>query len=672
MKKLAALVIIMIIFLSYCGKKETVKLELPEIFSDNMVLQRNFAVSFWGTGNRGEKILINTDWGEQNTTTVDSKGNWSLRINTPDAGGPYRIDIISEQDTISYENVMIGEVWLCSGQSNMEMPLKGWPPTDTILHAEQEIENSNFPDIRLFTVKRNISPKPVYDCTGKWSVCNPQTIADFSATAYFFGRRLHKKLGIPIGLIHSSWGGTPAESWTPAEELRNMDDFRKTIANLDKAAPQIKALNNWLEGLKKIEMSKREEDGQWKNLDFNDKKLSEIEYVDTAWSTMKLPTKWEETEVGKFDGAIWFRKAVDMEGEGKNYVLEMGPIDDMDQTYFNGKKVGGVEEAGFWNKDRVYEIPGKLVQDGKNIIAVRVVDNAGGGGIYGKPEQMKIYPEDKPADSISLAGEWRYFPVAEFHNDNFYIYGKGAKSYQNRPELDVELNSHTPTVLFNGMINPLIPYSIRGAIWYQGESNVGRAKQYKRLFPLMIKSWRKDWKQGAFPFYYVQIAPYKYGDDAKSQRLREAQLQTLSLENTGMVVTTDIGNPDNIHPANKQEVGTRLARWALAKDYGFSDIVYSGPIYKSMKIEDNKIRIFFDFVDGGLTSFGEELTRFKIADTKQEFVPAQAKIDGNSVVVWSDNIDKPVAVRFGWSNTPEPNLFNEAGLPASPFRTDNW
>lgn len=671
MKKLISLMLIMLVLLPNCGKKE-MNLTLPSIFNDDMVLQRNSEVAFWGHGTQGIKVEVKAEWGQKNSTLVNNEGQWKLKLKTPKAGGPYKIDIITDNETISYENVLIGEVWICSGQSNMEMPVKGWPPGDTIRNSEQEIKNADYPQIRLFTVERAVAHKPRFDCNGIWSECSPETVGDFSATAYFFGRRLHKKLDIPIGLIHSSWGGTPAESWTPAEELKTMEDFRPTIEKLKDAKTQLTKLNNWLEDLNQIDMSRIQGEDKWQGLDFNDSQLSKANYDDGNWQIMELPAAWEKTELGQFDGAAWFRKKVDIQAADRDYVLELGPIDDMDVTYFNGKKIGGVEKTGYWQKNRVYEIPKNLVVPGQNTIAVRVIDNQGGGGIYGQSEQMKIYPKNNSEQSISLATKWKYMPVAEYKNGIFYIYGQGKKSYTNRPNPDVTLNAYTATCLYNAMIYPIIPFSIRGAIWYQGESNVGRAAQYKKLFPLMIKAWRKHWDQGDFPFYYVQIAPYNYEEGSKSQRLREAQLKTLSLKNTGMVVTTDISTPKTIHPGNKQDVGARLAKWALAKDYGFSNIVYSGPLYKSMKIEDNKIRIFFNHDNGGLIRYGKELTSFTIADANHEFVPAQASIDGNSVLVWSEKIDKPVAVRFGWSEKPEPNLFNKAGLPASPFRTDNW
>ncbi|MBN2279606.1 MAG: glycosyl hydrolase family 2 [Candidatus Marinimicrobia bacterium] len=657
------------LFLSFCGKTQKIELTLPALFNDNMVLQQQADVPVWGSVSAGEIITVTASWGESADAKADAEGIWRVKIRTPMAGGPYDVTITGQEKTIVFQNVMIGEVWVCSGQSNMEMPLKGWPPNDLIEHSDDEIAMADYANLRLFTVSKVISDKPLTDCKGNWSLCTPEIAGDFSATAFFFGKKLLNELKVPVGLIHTSWGGTPAEAWTPGDELRQLPDFFEKVEQLKTAAGQIEKLNRWLGQLEKINMTGKSYPEVWKTL--SDTRAG-ADYDDSRWKTIELPVRWEESKIGEFDGIVWFRKEVKCEEKNGDYILELGPIDDMDITYFNGTKIGGYEEEGFWQTRRIYTIPEKLIKKEKNVIAVCVVDNRGGGGIWGRADDLKLYPEKKINKSIPLAGPWKFSPIAEFHNDQFYIYGEGKKSYESRPAVDVPLNSNAPTVLFNGMIHPVIPYGIKGAIWYQGESNVGRAEQYKKLFPLMIQSWRKYWKQGDFPFYFVQIAPYEYGQPDLSQYLREAQLSALSLTNTGVVVTTDIGNPQNIHPAKKLEVGERLAGWALNKDYGFSALIPSGPLYKSMKVEDNKIRIFFEYADPGLICSGKELTDFLIADVNKKFVPAKAKIDDNSILVWSDTVTEPIAVRFGWTNIAEPNLFNGVGLPASPFRTDNW
>ena len=453
-----------------------------------------------------------------------------------------------------------------------------------------------------------------------------------------------------------------------------MPDFRETLKQLETVVPQMEKLKDWLNQLKSVDLSKQNTQTFWQKTDFGDRQFSASDFNDHFWPKMNLPVYWERTEVGQFDGAIWFRKEITIprNWQGKILRLSLGPIDDMDRVYFNGQKIGAHEQMGLWQLKRTYSIPSKLVQEGKNVIAILVIDTQGGGGIYGHSSDLKLFPEQAVRDTIALSGSWRYLPVAEIRGQTMYLFGNGEKNYFHRPKLALSLGPNTPTVLYNGMIAPLIPFTMRGVIWYQGESNVGRAKQYETLFPLLINCWRQQWQEGAFPFYYVQIAPFDYGQKAKSQLLREAQFKTLKIKNTGMVVTTDIGDPKNIHPANKQAVGNRLALWALAKTYGRKHLIFSGPLYKSMKIEGNKIRLFFDFVDSGLIAKDGPLKDFIIAGSDHKFYPAQVKIDGKTVVVWTSSVQHPQAVRFGWSNTAQPNLFNKAGLPASPFRTDNW
>ncbi|MFN8255951.1 MAG: sialate O-acetylesterase [Bacteroidales bacterium] len=357
--------------------------------------------------------------------------------------------------------------------------------------------------------------------------------------------------------------------------------------------------------------------------------------------------------------------------KGKNLVLELGPIDDMDVTYFNGEKVGTHELDGEWQAMRKYEIPAKFVKEGQNILTVRVIDTRGGGGIYGKDSDLKIYPANSPKDIVALQGEWKYLPVAIFYQNTFRIFDIPSQSFYSIPKLPVELGPNTPSGLFNGMINPLLPYTIRGAIWYQGESNVGNEELYSRAFPAMIEGWREKWGQGDFPFYYVQIAPWNYGPQSNAAGLRESQTKTLSIKNTGMAVTNDIGNPVNIHPANKAEVGRRLALWALAKDYG-KNLKFSGPLYSSMEIKGEEIIVKFQYADGGLVAKKGGLKNFEIAGEDKKFFPATAIISGSELIVKNPLVKKPVAVRYLWNNDAEGTLFNGEGLPASNFRTDNW
>jgi len=492
-------------------------IKLPAMISDNMVLQQKTAAPLWGWAEPGEKVTVkgNWSWLWGKSVYADKDGKWFVKLKTPSAGGPYTISF-KGNNSITLSNVLIGEVWMCSGQSNM-----GWPVVMS-LNADQEIKDANYPNLRLLTVPTKTAATPQSDCVASWTSCSPKTVPHFSAVAYFFGRYLHKELNIPIGLIHTSWGGTPAESWTKDEVLRSSEELMPII---DRYAAALK----------------------------------------------NLPAAMQE-----------------------------------------------------YNK------------------------------------QLKAWE----------------------------IAAKQAKSENKKPPLRPNLplgpdHPHSPSVLYNAMISPLIPYAVKGAIWYQGESNAGRAYQYRTLFPAMISNWRDDWQQD-FTFLFVQLAslsrhapqetvvPQKGlpKEDAWAE-LREAQLMALNLKKTGMAVAIDIGSTNDIHPKNKQDVGKRLALWALAKDYG-KDIVCSGPLYKSMKIENDKIHISFDHVADGLVAKGDTLDGFAIAAADKKFVWADAHIDGDNVVVSSKDVPNPVAVRYAWDIYPFCNLFNKAGLPASPFRTDDW
>lgn len=669
------LVLLVGLLLVGCAR-ETRPLRLAPIFSDHAVLQRQQPIRIWGWGAPGATVTVRLDTVTAQTE-VDTEGRWLVELPPQEAGGPYTLAVESNGERRVVEDVLIGEVWVASGQSNMEMPLMprlaGWSPGDSVYGAAEAVRTANYPQMRLLTVERAVALTPQDTFAGTWQVASPQTVATFSAVAYFFGRRLHETLGVPVGVIHSSWGGTPAEAWTGRDHLRELEDFWEIVARLEATEPVLHELEAWRSRLQQIAVPAGNDTTFWAMLDLNDGRYAENPLPDTL--SMLLPARWEDTAMGAFDGVVWFQRRVQVPEAwlGRTLVLELGPIDDMDRTYFNGQQIGGYEQPGYWNMPRRYRVPAALVQQ-DNLVAVRVIDTQGGGGLWGEPAQLRLYPEGEPEAAQSLAGSWHYWPVAELVGRRLYVFGEGALSYAGRPKLPVALGPNTPTTLFNGMIHPLLPYSIRGVIWYQGESNVGRATQYEQLFPTLIRCWRAHWQLGDFPFYFVQIAPYDYGPNAHAERLREAQLRTmLTVPRTGMVVTTDVGDDHNIHPARKREVGERLARWALANDYGFRDLVYSGPIYERMEREDGRLRLYFRYAEGGLVlrpaDGGGE---FVIAGPDRVFHPARVRVEGETLVVWSPRVSDPQAVRYGWSNTPHATLFNRAGLPASPFRTDDW
>jgi len=652
---------------------------LAPILADSMVLQQQTKAPLWGTGIAGASVSITPSWvydpvgGKVITATVSSDGKWMVKLQTPKAGGPYEIKIQHGDSILVLKNILIGEVWLASGQSNMEMPLQGWPPNDTIMNSAAEIASANYPNIRLFTVQRNYSTSPVTSLKGAWQICTPQTVAGFSATAYYFGKTLHKNLNVPVGLINSSWGGTPVESWMSAEALSQFKEFNDYLQKLEEGKEDEKKLSLWLTSFPAVEMFKRSGEKRWSGINFNDEQCSAVSFDDSKWKEMKLPRLWEQTEVGNFDGVVWFRRTVEVPQSwlNKKIILELGPIDDIDMTYVNGVKVGGFETEGFWNANRIYPLPDGVIRSAKIVIAIKVIDNQGGGGIYGREELLKLRLEGTD-QSISLAGNWKYLPVAEYRNGTFFVMGAEGGKFNTRPKFAVEPSAYTPATLFNAMIHPMLPLAIRGAIWYQGESNTGRHEQYKKLFPTMINEWRKKFQNENFPFYYVQIAPWRYGAGTHSELLREAQFVTLSTKNTGMAVTIDIGNNNNIHPANKEDVGKRLALWALADTYG-KKLVPSGPVFKSGKMEKNSFVLNFDYAGNKLVvKPNHSGNEFTIAGEDSVFKAAQVEVKGKTLRVFHPGIKKPLAVRYAFSDTASATLFNSEGLPASSFRTDSW
>ena len=645
---------------------------LAPLFQDNMILQQQTDVTIWGKGIPGRTVAIQTSWGKKAETVVQADSSWITKVSTPKAGGPFQMTFRHEKNVTVVRNILTGEVWLCSGQSNMEMPLEGWLPNDTIANSTSEIENALYPSIRMFTVMRSFEPTPIENCVGSWSECSPLDVRSFSATAFYFGKILHKALHVPVGLINSSFGGTFIESWMDKNSLSAFNEYAGTLNQLDESRDKLQSLVQWITGHPAISVTEQDPLRRYVGLKFNDDQCSNKNLNDAAWPEMKLPTLWEQTEMGNFDGVVWFRKTVNLPSawKGQDLMLNLGPIDDIDETYVNGKKVGEHTSDGFYSVDRIYKIPGSLVQDSLLQIAVRVIDLRGGGGLWGKNTKMVLVKDS--LNTISLETKWKYLPVAELRSNTFYVFGGEGNEYANRPKFPLNFSQDTPTSLFNGMINPLVPFTLRGAIWYQGENNVPNSWLYTKLLTSLITGWRKDFQCSDFPFYYVQIAPYDYGVNSKSQLLREAQLQTMSVKNTGMAVIMDIGNPKTIHPANKEDVGKRLAAWALAKTYG-KKIPFTGPVYKSMKAEKGKVVLTFDDAGKGLVvKERNKENYFQVAGEDSVFKNAAVIVHGKTLIVSNAEIAKPIAVRYAWSNTEEATLFNKEGLPASSFRTDTW
>ncbi|MBN1406623.1 MAG: hypothetical protein JW956_02475 [Calditrichaceae bacterium] len=648
-----------ILFLACQMQQPATNIEPAKLFSDHMVLQRTLPVNIWGSANPNGILSIEFN-GQSQTTVSDQDGKWKFTLQPMQEGGPYEMKIAGK-DTIILKDILIGEVWIGSGQSNMEMPLAGW---GQVMNYEQEIAAADYPNIRLFQVYRTIGLQPERSIPSDgWKVCTPENVSQFSSTEYFFGRELFKELNVPIGLIHSSWGGTIIEAWMSSQGLKDFPEYQGQIDQLKKISKRYeeKYKGQKIESMFAAMMKERDKEINNKELGMNDPeaKWSEVDIDISQWKTMQLPDLWENQGLAGLDGIVWFRKEVDLPKEwtGKGLTLHISAVDDIDSTFFNGVFVG---THNVYNEPRIYSISKDLVKAGKNVIAVKVRDDQGGGGIWADPKLLKISLNE--SKSISLTGEWFYRVGLDYNElDNLGI----------NPN-----NPNYPTLLSNAMIEPLIPFAFRGVIWYQGESNAGAAYKYRSLFPALVQDWRQRWGQGDFPFLFVQLANYKEvkpqpGDDDWAE-LREAQLMSLNVPNTGMAVTIDIGDAQDIHPKNKQEVGRRLTLNALKIAYN-KDIVFSGPIYKSMKIKGSKIELTFDHVADGLkTADGKALKGFSIAGADKQFKWAKAKIENDKVIVWHPDVKNPAAVRYAWASNPICNLVNSANLPASPFRTDDW
>lgn len=626
------------------------ELKIASPFGDHMVLQRGMPVPVWGSADPGAEITVEFA-AQTKSVTADSAGKWRVTLDPLTTSAAPRDFTVhsanrkSEIENRKFRDVLVGEVWLCGGQSNMERQIGLRGGQKPIVNWEAEAAAATHPLIRQLYVRQTRALAPQETFTASWSVCSPETVVDFTAVGYFFARDLHAATGVPIGIIHSSWGGTPAEAWTSREGLADFPEFRATLDLLAQSAAN--ADENRRLFMERLEAWFREFDPgsnapYWSAAD-----------LDTSdWKPIKVPALWEDEGWEGFDGIAWYRESFDLPEAwtGRELVLKIGAVDDIDHTWVNGTQVG---YTSGYNLPRDYRVPASLLKPTGNVIAVRVLDTGGGGGLWEPRGPVSVEPADGSAGPISLKGEW----LVRFST---------PLPRENAPPVDVNQNASAPTVLYNGMIAPLIPYAIRGAAFYQGEANAGRAAQYRTLLPAMIADWRQRWGVGEFPFLFVQIAPFR----GQPPEIREAQLIAWkNTPNTAMAVTIDVGDAEDIHPANKEPVGERLALAARALAFE-EPIEYSGPVYDSLRVEDNRAVVTFTHIGGGLVAPGGELIGFTIAGAGGEFHPANASISGDTVVVSSPEVPTPTAVRYGWANVAEGNLFNRAGLPASPFRTD--
>jgi sialate O-acetylesterase len=621
------------------------QIKLPRLVRDSMILQRDAKINIWGWAAKNEKINIKFN-NKSYKTTTGSDGKWLIQLPQMKAGGPYTMDIAGS-NKISLKEILIGDVWICSGQSNMVHQMN----IHDVTYAK-DIAEANNPQIRHFWIPTLTNLQGPQDDlpTGFWKSAVGDDIRPFSAVAYFFAKKLFEKYHVPIGLINASVGGTPIEAWTSEEGLKDFSSIQATIQkNKDTA---------YINGMNRAAFSNVTRPQQNDLGMLSEKKWFDVTYVPKEWRSINIPGYWEDQGLKDLNGVVWYRKEIDIPASmtGKQARVFLGRIIDADALYINGKQIG---VTTYQYPQRRYSVAPDVLKAGKNIFVIRVTNTAGKGGFV--PD--KPYCIFAGNDTIDLKGYWQY-KVGEVYQPRSGGGGGGGINAGSQP-----------TALYNAMIAPLINYSIKGFLWYQGEANTNRAEEYAKLQPAQIADWRNKWKQPGAPFLYVQLPgfmDYNYlPSESQWAGLRESQLKSLSVPNTAMVVAIDLGEWNDIHPDNKKTVGERLALAALKITYGENN-VHSGPTYQSATIAGNKIAITFSYVGSGLiTNDGEELNEFAIAGVDKKFVWAKAKIEGDKIVVWNENVTNPMYVRYAWADNPvNPNLYNKDGLPASPFRTD--
>ncbi len=636
-------------------------LKVATIFGDHMVVQADKAIPVWGWAKPGTKVEVKLLDAKAVTATAGKDGRWMAKVSPVKTGQTGTMTVSAGDAKIVAKDVLVGEVWLCGGQSNMDFGVQ------RSNNAKQEIAAANYPQIRMFTVTKANAELPDTDVQGKWEVCSPETVGHFSAVGYFFGREIHQQLKVPVGLIHSSWGGTPVECWMPVKAMKGnalCKDLVRRYAAVEEAlnasdeekqqlrAEYAKKIKDYMALAKKDYPNKGFEQG-----------LAKASYDDAAWKAMQIPNNWENTakEMRGLDGVVWFRKTVTVPADwsGKELSLKVGKVDDVDVTYFNGEKVGEMgRDSKKFNVQRDYTVPGKLVKAGKNTIAVRVTDSSGGGGIWNGT--LSVSRKDADTKPIDLVGAWKY---------------KVTVAIRPLPKPANPFSHFIPSNLYNAMIYPLAPYPIQGAIWYQGESNASRFEQYAFLFPQMIRDWRSLWQDDELSFFYVELANFMGRSDQPGgysswALLRESQRKALELPRTGMATAIDIGNAKDIHPRNKQDVGKRLALSALGVEYGKA-IMHKGPSLKSATPKGDRATLVFNDVADGLKANTPLEKCFGVKGADGEWTWADAKIvSKDSIVLKGKAGTKIVAVSYAWADNPAAPLYNSAGIPALPFNTE--
>ena len=622
------------------------QLHLSAIFNDHMILQRGKPVKIWGSAKPGESVRVSI--GQVNKSApVQKNGYWLVTLPAFTAGGPYILSVKTKNETKIFSDVLFGEVWLCSGQSNMQFKVR------QVINAKYEIHRADNPLIRQVSIhdKLSFQPEPFVDST-LWVTSSPQTTGEFTAVGYFFAKNIYERLHVPIGIINDNWGGSQVESWISKDAMMGSDDLREYAKqmpdNLDESNARIE---------KKFKtLFTNQHTGKMPDTD--EGSVMKSDYSFSVWMPSAAPTVWDWVGLPGYRGEGYMVKEIWLDSirAALPSTLSLGELDSRFTWFVNGKQIHGSQD-----KNMVVSLPPHIWMSGRNLLLLEIgpqpVSDGMGVGIHGESDLLFV---DFDGERISLADDkWKMLPKLD--KPHHYMHWMNSEG----------------TIIYNAMLHPVIPFSIRGVLWYQGEANTDHAVEYGRTFPLMIESWRKEWND-EFPFLFVQLASFGSTESSnagnKWAELREAQTKTLRLTNTGMSVTTDIGDPKDVHPKNKQEVGRRLAAIALADVYGIPQTC-NGPVYHSVSFSNGEAYISFTSVGKGLLTKNKygALNGFEIAGPDRKFYFAQATIQGNQVVVRADSVLSPVAVRYGWSNAPvDINLYNIDGFPASPFRTDDW
>ncbi|WP_304517701.1 sialate O-acetylesterase [Cecembia rubra] len=632
MKKIFSFILLLLVLFSQIGCKDDntqAEITMPKFFGDNMVFQRNQPIRVWGTGSPGQRVKAVFN-GVEKQAKINKEGNWLLEFDPLPASGPYELEVNGKK----FYDVQVGDVWVAGGQSNME-----WVMSAQVEGLHEELADADYSLIRFFKIPHDYDAKEKFDVRGgEWLKADSDNILNFSAVAWFFAKKNHLEKGVPVGIIESNWGGTPAEGWTQTDRLLSLELYKENAQDiLDRQDYWIQeVIENKLRELKRNDLVIAPQNGEIQG-------VANPDFDDSEWQTVQLP------DANPFKDIAWLRKKFTLTDTDANFMLNLGEIQQMGYVYINGGRLFYKD----WGTDvKEFPVPASMLNKGENILTVRVINTWNNEPVLGKKDQLYLKSGNK---KISLEGEWKYsnrieeeLPVVEWYN-------------------------WLPGMMFNAMIAPIVKYPIKGVIWYQGESNAGDHQHYSELFGTMIQNWRERWSIGDFPFLFVQLANFMERKDLQPESnwafLREAQYQTLALPNTGMAVAIDIGDANDIHPRNKKDVGHRLWKVAQKVAYG-DDVLYSGPVFKEFQKVGQKVNLSFDHTGNGLKlSFGNEVKGFIISDQEGKFYPAKAElINTAQVQVFHPLVQNPTEIRYAWADNPEVNLYNSEGLPAIPFR----